>query len=50
MQDLNDHSELDDMPSEGMTSLYQKLMSENKPLEPEFQKIIKDNIWGLYKN
>jgi hypothetical protein len=40
LQDLNEPSELDSVLAEGLASLYQKLMSENKPLEPEFQKII----------
>jgi len=29
---------------------FEKLASEQKPLEPEFDKILKDNAWELYKN
>lgn len=50
MEDLDDHLESNDMLSESLSKLYQKLISENKPLEPEFQKIIQDNICGLYEN
>lgn len=30
-----------------LSELYQKLESEQEPLEPEIQKVIDDNFWDL---
>lgn len=38
---------MNDADERFLADFYRKLASEQKPLEPEFQKVIDDNLWEL---
>jgi hypothetical protein len=33
-----------------LNDFYQQLMARQKPLDPEFEKILHENLWELYEN
>ena len=44
---LNSSEPVDSGITEASVAVYQKLLEEQKPLEPEFAQILEDNFWDL---